>query len=168
MKNFILLPLLFSFLISHSQVVWKSTKYNYSLEIPSGFSVSESVGANVDFKANKGRNSVVIVVKSMPKEYEKYTIWDVVGNLDTYGKVWENGAIEFLPNPKFKKLGKTTLSNLPAFWYDYTTENPQLYSKTYQIKKGIILYTITLTCELNDLNYFSPIWHRFKEKIIIK
>ena len=168
MKNFILLPLLFSFLISHSQMVWKSTKYKYSLEIPSGFSVSESVGVNVDFKANKGRNSVVIVVKSIPKEYEKYTIWDVVGNLDTYGKEWENGAQEFLPNPKFKKLGKTTLSNQHTFWYDYTTENPQLYSKTYQIKKGIILYTITLTCELNDLNFFSPIWFRFKEKIIIK
>jgi hypothetical protein len=149
-------------------VVWKSTKYNYSIEIPSGFSVSESVGANVDFKANKGRNSVVIVVKSMPKEYEKYTIWDIIGDLNTFGQEWENGAKEFLPHPKFKKLGKTTVSNLPAFWYDYTTENPQLYSKTYQIKKGIILYTITLTSELTDLNYFSPIWFRFKDKIIIK
>ena len=168
MKNLILVPLLFSFLISHSQMVWKSNKYNYSIEIPSGFSVSERVGANVDFKANNGKNSIVIVVKIIPKEYANSSIWDIIGNLNTFGEEWENGAIEFLPNPKFKKLGKTTLSNLPAFWYDYTTENPQLYSKTYQIKKGVILYTITLTCELVDLSYYSPIWFRFKEKIIIK
>lgn len=168
MTNKIILLFLFFSLTSVAQTNWKSSKYSYAIEIPKGFTVSNSTGANVDFKANNGKNSIVIVVKTIPKEYANSSIWDIIGNLNTFGEEWEAGAKEFLPEPRFKKLGKTTLSNLQTFWYDYTTENPQLSSKTYQLKKGVILYTITLTCELRDLNYFSPIWFRFKDKIIIK
>lgn len=168
MKNKISLIFIFLSFASIAQTVWKSDKYNYSIEIPKGFTISKATGANVDFKANSGKNSIVIVVKTIPKEYTSLSIWDIVGNLDTFGKEWENGAEEFLPNPKFKKLGKTTLGNLETFWYDYTTENPNLYSKTYQTKRRNTLYTITLTCGLEDLGYFSPIWYRFKEKVIIK
>ena len=90
MKNKITLIFIFFSLVSFAQTNWKSSNYSYSIEIPKDFTVSNSTGANVDFKANKGRNSIVIVVKSIPKEYEKYTIWDVVGNLNTYGKDWED------------------------------------------------------------------------------
>lgn len=168
MKNKITLIFIFFSLASFAQTNWKSSNYSYSIEIPKDFTVSNSTGVNVDFKANNGKNSIVIVVKIIPKEHANSSIWDIIGNLNTFGQEWENGAKEYLPNPKFKKLGKTTLSNQHTFWYDYTTENPQLYSKTYQLKKGIILYTITLTCDSKDLNYFSPIWFRFKNKIIIK
>lgn len=167
MKNKISLFFLFCSLTSFAQTIWKSSKYNYSIEIPSGFSVSESVGANVDFKANKGKKSVVIVVKTIPKEYERYTIWDVLGNLETYGTEWETGAKEYMNNPKFLKYGKTTINGIQTFWYDYTTESPKFYSKTYQTKKGNKLYTFTLTCEYNDYNQYSAIWYRFKEKIML-
>lgn len=168
MKNAIPLIFLLFCLTSFGQTNWKSKKYGYSIEIPSGFSISESVGANVDFKANKGKNSVVIVIKTILKQFEKNTIWDILGNIETFGNEWEIGAKEYLNNPKFIKCGKTTINNLQTFWYDYTTENPKFYSKTYQAKKGNLLYTITLTCEYSEFNDYAPVWFRFKEKIVLK
>lgn len=51
---------------SFSQALWKSSKYNYQVEIPKGFSINDAVGANVDFKAvdNSG-NSIIIVVEKL-------------------------------------------------------------------------------------------------------
>jgi hypothetical protein len=89
----------------------------------------------------------------------------MLGNLETFGADWELGAKEYMDNPKFLKYGKTNLSNLETFWYDYTTDNPKLYSKNYQIKKGNKLYTFTLTCKIKDYNNNSSIWYRFKEQI---
>ncbi len=150
-----------------AQTIWKSTSYSYSIEIPANFTKSKSVGANVDFKANDGNNSIVIVVKTIPNEYVNYSIWDILGDLTTFGSEWEIEASEYLNKPKFIKYGKTNLSGLETFWYDYTTENPKLYSKNYQTKKGNKLYTITLTCESSMFNSYSAVWLRFKEKMKI-
>ncbi|MFV8345948.1 hypothetical protein [Flavobacterium sp. ZB4P13] len=155
------------FINTDAQTIWKSPKYGYSIEIPKGFTKSTSVGINVDFKANNGIASIVIVVISLPKEVNKLTIWEILGELKGFGSSWEDGAKEYMKKPKFIKSGKTLLNNLPAFWYDYTSEEPKLYSKTYQLKKGNLLYTITLTCLYNDSNFYSPVWYRFKEKIKI-
>jgi hypothetical protein len=156
---------LFLTLSSFAQTSWKSKKYNYKIEIPKEFTISESTGINVDFKANKGKNSVVIVIKKFPKKYENNSIWEILGNLETYGKDWELGAKEYMNSPKFIKYGKTTINGNQAFWYDYTTENPKFYSKTYQVKKGSVLYTFTLTCEFTNASQYSAVWYRFKEKI---
>lgn len=166
------ITILFSMLLipifCFSQTNWKSTKYNYSIEIPQGFSSTSAVGSNVDFKATKGFSSVVIVVKTIPQEYSSYTLWDLLGDLETFGDEWELGAKEYMDNPRFLKYGKTTLSKLQTFWYDYTTDNPKLYSKNYQTKKGNKLYTITLTCPKNEYSYYSSIWFRFKDKMKIE
>ena len=154
--------------ICFSQTKWNSKKYNYNIEIPQGFSESSTVGSNVDFKATKGLSSIVVVVKTIPNEYSSYTIWDMLGNLETFGAEWELGAKEYMDNPKFLKYGKTNLSNLETFWYDYTTDNPKLYSKNYQTKKGNKLYTITLTCPNSEYSYYSSIWFRFKDKMKIE
>jgi hypothetical protein len=151
-----------------SQTNWKSTKYNYSIEIPFSFSSASAVGSNVDFKATKGLSSIVIVVKTIPYEYSSFTIWDMLGDLETFGEEWQSGAKEYMANPKFLKYGKTSLSNLETFWFDYTTENPILYSKNYQTKKGNKLYTVTLTCPKSEYNYYSSIWFRFKDKMKIE
>lgn len=167
MRNSIILLLLLIPYSILSQTVWKSVKHNYTIEIPEGFSRTQSIGANVDFKANKGESSIVIVVISIPLEYARYTIWDLFGDLETYGTEWEEGAQEFMNNPKFIKYGKTSLSNLETFWYDYTTDDPKLYSKTYQTVKNGKLYTITLTCLYSEYNTYSPVWFRFKDKMKI-
>lgn len=150
-----------------TQTNWKSTRYNYTIEVPQGFLPTSAVGSNVDFKATKGLSSLVIVVKIIPQEYVSYSIWDMLGDLETFGEEWESGAKEYMDNPKFIKYGKTTLSNLETFWYDYTTDNPALYSKNYQTKKGNKLYTITLTCPKGEYNYYSSVWFRFKDKMRI-
>jgi hypothetical protein len=160
--------LLLVYNFSFGQTNWRSNKYNYSFEIPSGFhKTNNTVGANVDFKAVERENSIVVVIKKLPIEVSKYSIWYIFGDLKSYGSEWEEGAREFLNKPKFVKYGKTQICGLETFWYDYSTENPYLYSKTYQLKKNNILYTITLTCSYSNVSEFSATWFRFKNSIKI-
>ena len=162
----VIIALLISFNTT-SQTIWKSPKYGYSIEVPKGFVKSKAKGANVDYRANRGVNSIVIVVKTLPSQFVNATIWDMLGDLKTFGSRIEEGAKEFMQNPRFIKSGKTTLCGVDAFWYDYEHENI-LYSKVYQTKKGNKLYTITLSCNISDYNQYAPIWYRFKDKIKIK
>lgn len=148
-----------------AQSHWKSPIYGYQIEVPNGFKRTEAIGINVDFKAVKGSNSIVVVIKTIPDEYAPYNIWELMGDLETFGSDWENGAREYMNSPKFLKYGKTKIDNYDAFWYDYTTENPKLYSKTYQTQKGNKIYTITLSSGFDDYNFYSSIWYRFKEQI---
>ncbi len=67
---------------------WNSESYGYSIEIPEGFHQTTATGINVDFKAQKGSSSIVIVVKSLPAEYAQYSIWEIMGDLTTYGEEW--------------------------------------------------------------------------------
>ena len=154
--------------ICFSQSKWESKKYDYTIEIPNGFIENTPYGTNVDFKAVNGASSIVIVIKTIPNNYSSYTLWDLLGNLDTFGAEWELGAKEYMRNPKFIKYGKTALSGLDSFWFDYTTDSPKLYSKNYQTKKGNKIYTITLTCPIEKYNYFSSIWYKFKNSIKLK
>lgn len=151
--------------IIKAQSHWESPIYGYQIEVPNGFERTEAIGVNVDFKAVNGVNSIVIVIKTIPADYAKYSIWELLGDLKTFGSDWQNGAQEYMNNPKFLKYGKTIVDDNEAFWYDYITDNPMLYSKVYQTQKGNKLYTVTLTCKKESYNYFSPIWYRFKELI---
>ncbi len=167
-KGSIIFILLLIPILSSAQTTWKSLNCNYNIEIPKGFTKTSSViGVNVDFKAINGNSSIVVVVTTIPFEYSSYSIWDIMGDLTTFETEWELGANEHMINPQFLKFGKTTMSNLPTFWYDYTTDQPKLYSKIYQAKKGDKLFTITLTCPNVDYNLYSPIWIRFKNSINI-
>lgn len=150
-----------------SQTTWKSPKYGYSIEVPKGFIRTNAKGLDIDFRANKGINSIVIVVKTLPSQFLNATIWDMLGDLRTFGSRIEEGAKEFMQNPRFIKSGKTTLCGVDAFWYDYEHENI-LYSKVYQAKKNNKLYTITLSSSISNYNQYAPIWYRFKDKINIR
>ena len=144
------------------QETWYSNNYEYSIEIPHGFDISPSFGENVDLKAANNENSIVVVVKKLPMEYSEYNIWEIMGDLSTYEEEWEYGAREYMNKPDFLKHGKTELDGIESFWYDYTTDNPKLYSKTYQLLNDNFIYTITLTCLDENYNEFSPIWYRVK------
>lgn len=148
-----------------SQTEWTSRNFDYTIEIPQGFEMTKAVGANVDFKATKGSASVVININRLPNEYIPYSIWDLLGDLNTFPEEWEEGAREYMNNPTFIKSGKTTVDVISAFWYDYTTSNPDAYSKVYQFKKDDKLFTITLTNSGKNQNNYAAIWFRFKEKI---
>lgn len=159
---FVLLPL-----VAQSQTTWISPKFKYSIELPKDFTQVKSTGVNVDFSAKNESNSIVIVVTTIPNEYLNFTIWEMLGDLTTFGSDWENGAKEFMNDPKFIKYGTTILSGLDAFWYDYTTDSGSIYSKTYQTKKGNKMYTITLTNLNSNKNSYTAIWLRFKNKFKI-
>ena len=149
----------------YSQTSWQSSNYDYTIEIPQGFTETTPIGQNVDFKAEKGSSSVVVVVKTLPAEYAQYSIWEIIGNLETYGDEWEYGAREYMNDPEFLKYGKTKIDGEDAFWYDYRTDSPKMYSKVYQTQKSGNIYTFTLTSLADRYNSFSPTWFRFKEQI---
>jgi hypothetical protein len=168
MKIYLTLTVLFFTSFGFCQSPWTSSKHKYSIEIPNGFTISESIGSNVDFKANRNKEAIVIVVKTIPPEYINNTIWDIIGDLNTFGTEWQLGANEYFNNPKFIKCGKTKVGNQSAFWYDFSTENSSMYLKNYQFKKGNKLYTITLSCNYSEINQYAPVWFRFKENFFIK
>jgi len=149
----------------YSQSQWTSPNYGYTIEVPKDFRQTNAVSQNVDFKAVKGKSSIVVIVNTLPVEYAAYNIWEILGDLETFGAEWELGAMEYMNNPKFLKYGKTKIDDIDTFWYDYTTDFPKLYSKTYQTQKGRIVYTITLTSPSEDYNMYSSVWFRFKNNI---
>lgn len=164
LKLFLLVIGLFMSKVS-AQTMWSSSNHGYTLEIPEGFNKTTPIGKNVDFKAEKGSSSIVVVVKTLPAEYASLSIWEMLGDLSTYEDEWEMGAREYMNNPDFLKYGTTLIDGRDAFWYDYTTDSPKMYSKTYQtLKEGKIL-TFTLTSPSHQYNFYSPIWFRFKENI---
>jgi len=142
---------------------WQSNQYDYTIEIPQGFNLSTAIGKNVDFKAIYNESSVVVVAKQLPQAYSEMSIWEMLGDLETFGAEWETGAQEYMINPTFLKFGKTEIDGSDTFWYDYKTDNPDMYSKNYQLLRNNIIYTITLTCPTKKYNYFSPVWYRVKE-----
>lgn len=149
----------------YAQSEWRSSNYNYSLEIPKGFTETASIGQNVDFKAGNGENSIVVVIKDLPKEYKGYNIWEIMGDLSTYEAEWEAGANEYLENPDLLKYGKTQIDGEDCFWYDYTVSDPPSYSKVYQIQKNGKIFTFTLTSSFLSRHSYTAIWYRFKNKI---
>ena len=164
MKIFVSLFLFLSIFLN-AQIHWKSPKYGYSIEIPKKFKrTTDIVGKNVDFKVEYGRSSVVIVVKTLSRDMAQYSIWDILGDLDSYTQEWEYGASEYFDNPKVIKYGKTTINGLQTFWLDYTTSDG-LYSKNYSVKKGNRIYTITLSNPKQLNSKYSSIWYRFKNSI---
>ena len=168
MIKIILFPLflILTFSLSASgQTKWTSPTVNYSIEIPEGFHRTSAISNNVDFKATKGSSSIVVLIKALPSEYSTFTIWEMIGDLESYGEEWELGAQEYMNNPQFLKYGRTKMDGHDTFWYDYTTDSPSMYSKVYQTQKDGYLYTFTLTSLVSNYNTFSPIWFRFKENI---
>lgn len=165
-KVFFVSLVLFS-IATNTQTLWKSSRYGYSVEIPKGFKKQQILGSNVDFKISseeKG-NSIIIVVKQISFDNKKYTIGDLINDLPSYVKNWEEGAYEYFNTPKVLKYGKTTLSGATAIWFDYLTDNELFYYKNYQVVKGNLLYTITFSCMYSKEPSNAPIWYRFKESL---
>lgn len=153
---------------SFSQTIWNSKKYGYRVEIPKGFKIAQPTGVNVDFLAGNNGNSINIVVKKLPIEAQKLTIWQRLGDLDEYAQIFQTGLQEYLNSPKVVKYGKTMINNKEAFWIDYTSDDGAYYHKIYVLKKGSNLFTITFFSDTENWNYYSAIWFRFKEQIKFK
>lgn len=167
MKLIIMLSIFFISLSALSQSNWKSSQYNYSIEIPKNFAnvSNDAVGANVDFKAVKGNSSIVIVVKKIPHEFKDDSIWEILGDLESFSNSMIEGLKEYMPNPRLIKYGKTTIDEYDSFWLDYTVESPDTYMKSYSFVRNGYLFNITLSCLLSTKSHHESIWYRFKTKI---
>jgi hypothetical protein len=140
---------------------------SYHIETPDGFSRRTSTGRNVDLVIGDSYGASVTVVKmTLPAELAFYSIWDMLGDLDSYMYEWESGASEHMDYPKVVKYGQTTVNGKEAFWYDHTLGNPpDFFSKTYQVKVGSIAYTFTFGCPYAKKDSYSALWFRLKDSI---
>lgn len=141
----------------------QNKKSDYYIEIPQSFTKESTTGLNVDMKvSDKNGASIIVVLINFPVEYSRYSIWDILGNLDSYMKEFEEDGNEYMTNPRVLKYGKTTMGGMDTFWYDHTISNPYTYFKTYQTKRGRIVYTITFACPYSSIDNYSSIWFRVK------
>jgi hypothetical protein len=141
MKKALLLIILFTYtltFICQSRV--SSLKYNYSIEIPKGFSHKSKIGKNVDFSLSDGIGKIVIVLQEIPLEYRSKSFYEITGNIDAYYNAWQKEAYEFFQEPKVINYGKTAVDEKPAIYLNYsslemTTEGNKftMRSKNYQL-----------------------------------
>jgi len=143
-------------------------EYNYSFEVPQGFEKVEPIGQNVDVKFQNGLSSIVVVINRLLPEFKHIDFLDIMGDLTTFKDDWYQGAIEYFDDPQFVKQGTTLFDGLDCFWFDHTTQDSSFYYKSYQFKKGIKLFNITLTCPTYSYTKLSPIWYRVKGSFKIK
>jgi hypothetical protein len=139
----------------------------YYIEIPDGFSQRTPKGKNVDLLYGDVYGASISVVKTnIPKEYLHYSIWDMLGDLDSYVIESESGLREYLDYPKIVKYGKTQIDGIDAFWYDQTVGRPaEMYTKIYQVKVGSWLYTISLGSPYLRRDSYTALWFRLKNGI---
>lgn len=143
-----------------SYKTYVSDKYGYSIEYQTSFSPKEATGRNVDFKVvDSDGNSIVIVVKKLMPQEEKTTIDDVYSiPLGT----WE--ANMQLPNVKAIKKGFVFVDNQKGMFLHYTSEdlvkNYTLYYTNYFFYFKGYNYTLTATCEINNLAKMQSIFFR--------
>jgi hypothetical protein len=146
--------------------IHKSTNYGYQIEIPISYVKAQATGKNVDFKVvDQFGNSIIIVVKKLPIDALNSSVYELaeITNIE-----WEQSLSEFLPNPKFVKSGKSKLDNKEAFWIHYTSQ--ALYEESvihinYMVFFRGLQYTITATCDLNDLDKNMPTFMRAIQSI---
>ncbi len=165
-RSFSLLVLFILFSVSgFGQTLWVNDNYGYSVEIPKEYEQVEKTGKNVDLSISNGLEKIVIVVKTIPKEYASYSLWDLLGDIDTYAKDFENGSKEFATSFTAINYGKTFIGGLDAFWMTAKIDNSPIYQKTYQIKKEHLIFSITMSCNERRAKDVSKCWLRFKNTI---
>lgn len=150
---------------TNAQTVWISPKYHYSIEIPKGFvKENPSVGQNVDFKAAFDRiNTIVIVVKKIPDDAFRYSLWDIYGDLNIYFNNLEVEGIQRYGYYKIIDYGKFVVSGSDALWYD--VEREMGFVRYCQTKKGNYIYTFTLAYFNGETKFWDTVWIRFLKQI---
>jgi hypothetical protein len=143
-----------------SYKTYNSNKYGYSIEYQTTFSPKEITGRNIDFKVgNLNGNSIIVVVKKLTPQEEKVTIDDL---LTIPASTWENNMQ--LPNVKVIKKGIVYVDSQKGMFMHYTSEdlvkNYRLYYTNYFFYYKGYNYTLTGTCDINDLNKMQPIFFR--------
>lgn len=169
MKKFIFIIVIMFFTSNcFSQIIWKSPRYNYTVEIPSDFKENPPIGKNVDLKVLNGNKSIVIVVRDLQKEAPEaieYSLWDMLGDLDEYMYSYEYNSRQFVSDLKIVDYGQTKIDYIDSFWFHCIMDSGLTYQQTYMTKVGKLFFSITFSCVTSEKDDFVPIWFRFVNQI---
>jgi len=155
-----------AFAQSKSYKTYVSSKWGYSIEYQTTFVPKEATGRNVDFKVvDPNGNSIVVVVKKLLPQEEKVTVDDL---LSIPASTWENNLQ--LPNVKVIKKGIVYVGNQKGMFLHYTskdlTKNYTLYYTNYFFYYKGYNYTLTGTCEIDNLSKMQPVFFRAFDSFI--
>ena len=158
----ILLLSLCQFVLSQTKTykTYVSEKYGYTIEYQTTFSIKEKTGRNIDFKvADSNGSSIIIVVKKLMPQEEKTTIDDILSIPSSF---WENNSQ--LPNVKVIKKAFVYVNNQKGMFLHLTSEDLvehyTLYYTTYIFLYRGYNYTLTATCDINNLNSMQTVIFR--------
>ncbi|MBN1182370.1 MAG: hypothetical protein JXB49_08800 [Bacteroidales bacterium] len=149
-----------------SYKIYVSSKWGYSIEYQTIFSPREATGRNVDFKVGDSiGNSIIVIVKKLMPHEEKVTVDDL---LSIPTSTWENNLQ--LPNVKVIKKGIVYVDNKKGMFLHYTSKdlvkNYTLYYTNYFFYYKGYNYTLTGTCDINNLNKMQPVFFRAFDSFI--
>jgi hypothetical protein len=132
---------------------FKSAKYGYSINIPSGFSQATATGRNIDLKLvmADGTNILINVTPRRPEEYN-------ITAHDYSREMFEKEFSQSTPTITISKSEKTYISGEKAFLINYT--NPSNSTKALEIYtfKGNYAYVFTATSKVSQFPIYEPIF----------
>ncbi len=138
---------------------YKSPKYGYAIEHQTAFKTQNIIGSNIDYKvADPNGNSIIVIVKNLNSN-ARVTSEDL---LNIPNSNWE--ANLQLPNVKIIKKGKAYVDGEDGMFLHYTSKDISkgytLYYTNYMFVVGGYLFTLTATCDLDNLARMQPIFFR--------
>ena len=144
-----------------AQEIYKSKKYGYTMELPTGYEITTAIGEHIDLKTkNKDGNSIIVLLKKLPKESLNITAQDM---LKMTGEQWETSLNEYLPNPQFIKKGAAIVDGKNGYFIHYTSQKstePKLYHMEYCVFYNGLQYLLTFTCEDQATDHNMPYFFR--------
>jgi len=132
---------------------FKSSKYGYTIIIPSGFKQATATGRNIDLKlVNADGTSILINVS--PRRPEEYNI-----TAHDYSKeMFEKEFRQYTPQTAISRAEKTYISGEKAFLIYYT--NPSNSTKALEIYtfKGSNAFVFTATSKTSQFQNYESIF----------
>lgn len=135
----------------------KGTKANYSISIPSDYTLAKIIGGNIDIKySNSEGASINTVVKNLPSEVSDNDIeqMNIQSDAEFVNQLESNG----LENVTVIKRGMKIVNGINSCFAYY--KDAELYYHTImQFRKGKLIL-LTFTCEYSKKGLYMPIIFR--------
>ena len=148
---------------SMAQELWKSDKYAYSVEIPSGYSIRKPTGKNIDLSLQSEDHAIAsninVVVRDISLETDDYdfSIWDT--DLKSMFYEMEVGGRQYGLDIKVIDYGKTMVAGHEALWYHQV--DGSIFTMVYDIKVIQYYYHLAYAMPIAAKERLMPVWYRF-------
>ena len=156
-KLLLIIFLLFLFKLNYAQTTgnksFTSSKYGYTIVIPTGFNQATATGRNIDLKLVHA-DGTSILINVTPKRAEEYNI-----TAHDYSKeMLEKEFSQYTPKITISKAEKTYLSGEKAFLIHYN--NPSNSTKAIEIYtyKGSNAFVFTATTKVSQFSTYESVF----------